>query len=129
MNISKLSPTIKVSSTLNRDAKSYGKKFLTDGSLETCWNSDKGTQQWISVELPEAHHINAICIMFQGGFAASKIEFVTSEGTTSFSGRDINLLQRFPLDVTTCAFKVVFSECTDFYGRITIYSFDIETCQ
>jgi hypothetical protein len=33
--------TTKVSSTLNRDTKQFGKKFLFDGLDETCWNSDQ----------------------------------------------------------------------------------------
>ena len=31
----------RVSTTLNRDNKMYGKKFMLDGSDETCWNSDQ----------------------------------------------------------------------------------------
>ena len=30
-----------MSSTLNRDTKQFGKKFLFDGREETCWNSDQ----------------------------------------------------------------------------------------
>ena len=33
--------TCRVSSTLNRDTKQFGKKFLFDGREETCWNSDQ----------------------------------------------------------------------------------------
>lgn len=32
---------IAVSSVLNSDSKEYGKKFLTDGNDDTCWNSDQ----------------------------------------------------------------------------------------
>ena len=32
---------IRVSSVLNRDVKQFGKKYLTDGNVETCWNSDQ----------------------------------------------------------------------------------------
>ena len=31
----------RVSSTLNRDTKQFGKKFLFDDKEETCWNSDQ----------------------------------------------------------------------------------------
>jgi hypothetical protein len=31
----------RVSSVLNKDTKSYGKQFLSDGKEETCWNSDQ----------------------------------------------------------------------------------------
>ena len=33
--------TCRVSSTLNRDTKQFGKKYLFDGRNETCWNSDQ----------------------------------------------------------------------------------------
>ena len=33
--------TCRVSSTLNRDTKQFGKKFLFDNREETCWNSDQ----------------------------------------------------------------------------------------
>ena len=33
--------TCRVSSTLNRDTKQFGKKYLFDGRSETCWNSDQ----------------------------------------------------------------------------------------
>ena len=33
--------TCRVSSTLNRDTKQFGKKYLFDGNNETCWNSDQ----------------------------------------------------------------------------------------
>ena len=61
---------IEVSSTLNRDTKQFGKKFLFDGREETCWNSDQvaiefvfsivncdlqGSPQWVSLEF---EHIN-----------------------------------------------------------------------
>ena len=31
----------KVSSTLNKDTRQFGKKYLFDGLEETCWNSDQ----------------------------------------------------------------------------------------
>ena len=33
--------TCRVSSTLNRDTKQFGKKFMFDNREETCWNSDQ----------------------------------------------------------------------------------------
>lgn len=38
---------VRVSSVLNKDTKTYGKKFLFDGADDTCWNSDEGNTQWI----------------------------------------------------------------------------------
>lgn len=44
MDLTAAPTTIRVSSTLNRDARQWGKKHLIDGSDETCWNSDQGKQ-------------------------------------------------------------------------------------
>ena len=74
--LSTTNPIIKVSSTLNRDVKNYGKKHLIDGSNETCWNSDNGKDQWISIQMDAQKHLKSFTITFQGGFAASKIEFL-----------------------------------------------------
>ncbi|KAH6928821.1 hypothetical protein HPB50_020118 [Hyalomma asiaticum] len=32
---------LEVSSVLNRDVSNFGKKHLTDGCRDTCWNSDQ----------------------------------------------------------------------------------------
>ena len=55
---------------LNRDVKQFGKKFMFDGDEETCWNSDQGSHQSITVELPSAASVDYLEIRFQGGFAA-----------------------------------------------------------
>ena len=72
---------IKVSSTLNRDTKQFGKKFLFDGREETCWNSDQvaiefvfwivncdlqGSPQWVSLEFEHPVTVSALCLQFQG---------------------------------------------------------------
>eukprot|EP00057_Strongylocentrotus_purpuratus_P017229 XP_011671703.1 PREDICTED: nuclear receptor 2C2-associated protein [Strongylocentrotus purpuratus] len=60
----------RVSSVLNRDVKQFGKKFLFDNNEETCWNSDQGTLQWVSIELQEPHQCSELHLQFQGGFAS-----------------------------------------------------------
>lgn len=54
---------------LNRDVKQYGKTFMFDGVEETCWNSDRGSPQSVTVELPTAANVGRLEIRFQGGFA------------------------------------------------------------
>ncbi|KAJ3893535.1 hypothetical protein GG344DRAFT_87126 [Lentinula edodes] len=60
---------IKVSSTLD---KSVGKKNLVDGSPETCWTSQQGLPQTITLILPSSIPRGVIpkllAITFQGGF-------------------------------------------------------------
>ena len=41
--------TAKVSTVLNKNVKEFGKKFLFDNREDTCWNSDQGTPQFISL--------------------------------------------------------------------------------
>lgn len=43
---------------------------MFDGDEETCWNSDQGSHQQVTVELPFDAHVSRIEIKFQGGFAA-----------------------------------------------------------
>ncbi|KAJ1980126.1 Nuclear receptor 2C2-associated protein [Dimargaris cristalligena] len=59
----------RVSSVLNKDNRSYGKKHLFDGNEETCWNSEQGSPQSIVVQFSKPVRLDEIRIMFQGGFA------------------------------------------------------------
>lgn len=121
---------IRVSSVLNRDTKQFGKKYLLDGEDDTCWNSDQGSPQWIAVDFDEPETVTEIKIRFQGGFAGRECwteSLDTSEKLLEFYPDDVNSLQSFTLDKpqTVKSIKVVFNNSTDFFGRITIYQFDI----
>ncbi|VDI16808.1 nuclear receptor 2C2-associated protein-like [Mytilus galloprovincialis] len=121
---------IRVSSVLNRDTKQFGKKYLVDEEDDTCWNSDQGSPQWIAVEFDEEELITEIRIKFQGGFAGRECwaeRLDTSEKIIEFYPDDVNSLQSFKLDKPhhVKKIKVIFNNSTDFFGRITIYQFDI----
>ncbi|KAM6236178.1 nuclear receptor 2C2-associated protein isoform 1-T1 [Porphyrio hochstetteri] len=60
----------RVSSVLNRDAKQFGKKHMFDASEETCWNSDQGTCQWVTLDFPRTVKVSELHIQFQGGFSS-----------------------------------------------------------
>ncbi|KAM4052403.1 nuclear receptor 2C2-associated protein isoform 2-T2 [Anomaloglossus baeobatrachus] len=60
----------RVSSVLQRDVKQFGKQYLLDRKEETCWNSDQGSSQWITLEFPHKVCISEIHIQFQGGFSS-----------------------------------------------------------
>ncbi|XP_056270944.1 nuclear receptor 2C2-associated protein [Pseudoliparis swirei] len=60
----------RVSSVLNRDVKQYGKKHMFDCNEETCWNSDQGECQWVSLEFPQPVKVSELKLLFQGGFSA-----------------------------------------------------------
>ncbi|KAJ3341986.1 Nuclear receptor 2C2-associated protein [Entophlyctis luteolus] len=131
---------IKVSSTLNKDTKSFGKHFLTDGSAETCWNSDQGQNQWISVALASPKRVASLSVgfMFQGGFSSNEVQVLATldadagsdwTSLTVLYPSDSNDHQLFPLviseDVSVQSLKFVFASSTDTYGRIVVYKFEI----
>ncbi|NWW83561.1 NR2CA protein, partial [Climacteris rufus] len=60
----------RVSSVLHRDAKQFGKQHLFDGNEDTCWNSDQGTSQWVSLEFPRPVRVSQLHLQFQGGFSS-----------------------------------------------------------
>ncbi len=128
--------SVKVSSVLNKNVKEYGKKFLTDGREDTCWNSDQGTPQYIVINFDNPVNIREVRIMFQGGFAGKQCHFELKEHsdseskTVDFHPEDINKLQSFPLvsdDQQCSSLKIVFNESTDFFGRVTIYQLQLMT--
>eukprot|EP00124_Ichthyophonus_hoferi_P004930 Ihof_evm4s616 gene=Ihof_evmTU4s616 len=74
---------VRVSSTLNRDVKQYGKKYLLDGKEDTCWNSDNGESQYIILKFPSAVKVKELQIMFQGGFVAKDCQLLGNIGENS----------------------------------------------
>ncbi|XP_046574207.1 nuclear receptor 2C2-associated protein-like [Haliotis rubra] len=124
---------IRVSSVLNRDIKQFGKKYLTDGEEDTCWNSDQGCPQWILVDFEHNVKVKDIQLQFQGGFAGKECwvetgkEAVHLTKTADFYPEDINSLQTFKLseEPVTKVMRIVFNSSTDFFGRITLYKLDI----
>lgn len=51
-----------VSSTLQRNTKEYGKKFMFDGCGDTCWNSDQGEAQHVAVKFGDRAHVRKLRI-------------------------------------------------------------------
>ena len=140
--------TCRVSSTLNRDTKTFGKKYLFDGNNETCWNSDQvnisvvndsrvvsdttlqGSPQWISLEFERPVPFSALSLQFQGGFCGKECE-VEIEGKMKildFYPEDVNKLQTFHLRERAEAvrkIRIIFNSSTDFYGRVTLYLLEL----
>ncbi|KAG5208473.1 hypothetical protein JEQ12_016038 [Ovis aries] len=92
----------RVSSVLNRNTRQFGKKHLFDQDEETCWNSDQGPSQWVTLEFPQCICVSQLQIQFQGGFSSRQ-------------GR----LEVPPAEVDRL--KVTFEDTTDFFGRVVIY--------
>ncbi|ORZ30097.1 galactose-binding domain-like protein, partial [Catenaria anguillulae PL171] len=128
----------RVSSVLNKDNANYGKQHLTDRSVETCWNSDQGSPQFIVVDFGRSVHVDAIHLTFQGGFVGSPCQVLAnagSDGTTTLAPfwtahpEDSNAAQVFevPQDLRgqrVSRIKLVFPSSSDFYGRVTVYNLD-----
>ncbi|NXR29089.1 NR2CA protein, partial [Cinclus mexicanus] len=115
----------RVSSVLNRDVKHFGKQHLFDGSEETCWNSDQGTSQWVTLDFPRPVKVSQLHIQFQGGFSS---RLCTLEGedcwgpASVYPHLDPAGLQRFQVEETVLdKLKITFGSSTDFFGRVVIY--------
>ncbi|NXT28735.1 NR2CA protein, partial [Syrrhaptes paradoxus] len=123
----------RVSSVLNRDVKQFGKKHMFDGSEETCWNSDQGTCQWVTLDFPRTVRVSQLHIQFQGGFSS---RLCTLEGCrtgeelvkiSELYPADSNAMQispspAFQVEETVLdKLKVTFGNSTDFFGRVVVY--------
>lgn len=118
----------RVSSVLNRNSRQFGKKHLFDQDEETCWNSDQGLSQWVSLEFPQCVQITQLQVQFQGGFSSrhSRLEGSRGRETLSqivdFYPEDTNALQTFSIPcVEVDRLKLTFENTTDFFGRVVIY--------
>ncbi len=126
----------RVSSVLGRNVKEFGKKHLFDGREDTCWNSDQGSPQWVQVTLNGTPaSVSGIRLTFQGGFAGKNCELLVSlsgkkedfEKCSDFYPEDNNKSQTFtlPKAVEGSAFRVVFRDSSDFFGRVTVYELEL----
>ncbi|EHB16735.1 Nuclear receptor 2C2-associated protein [Heterocephalus glaber] len=62
----------RVSSVLNRNTRQFGKKHLFDQDEETCWTSDQGPSQWVTLKFPQRVRVSQLQIQFQGGFSSHR---------------------------------------------------------
>lgn len=118
----------RVSSVLNRNSRQFGKKHLFDQNEETCWNSDQGPSQWVTLQFPQRVQVTQLQVQFQGGFSSrhSRLEGSQGEETLSkiaeFYPQDTNALQTFSIPaVEVDRLKLTFEDTTDFFGRVVIY--------
>eukprot|EP00111_Clytia_hemisphaerica_P008902 TCONS_00025993-protein len=120
-----------VSSILNRDTKQYGKKFLFDGEDDTCWNSDQGDSQHISLKFNSKITISRIEVQFQGGFSSKQIDLLDLANDqnilTSLYPEDVNNNQIFELEkpVSVTMLKLNLLKPTDMFGRMIVYNLNI----
>ncbi|XP_057896824.1 nuclear receptor 2C2-associated protein [Melospiza georgiana] len=122
----------RVSSVLNRDVKHFGKQHLFDGSEETCWNSDQGTSQWVTLHFPRPVKLSQLHIQFQGGFSS---RLCTLEGCrtgeelvkiSELYPQDSHAMQSFQVQETVLdELKITFGSSTDFFGRVVVYHLQV----
>ncbi|XP_010869882.2 nuclear receptor 2C2-associated protein [Esox lucius] len=123
----------RVSSVLNRDVKQFGKKYMFDSNEETCWNSDQGDSQWVTLEFPQPIRVSQLKVQFQGGFSGKTcrlegcLKDEDMDKIADFYPEDNSSLQSFPIQAapTLNCLKIVFENSADFFGRIIVYSLDI----
>ena len=125
----------RASSVLQRNVKQYGPMNalnMEDGS--SCWYSEGGddsSTQSYTVTFGRKVLPKEVRIQFQAGFSAEDCQVhIRSESGTwelvdELEASDTHELQTFPLDGSSSkvadAMKIVFGECTDFYGRVMVY--------
>lgn len=61
----------RATSTLHRNKAEFGPQHVLDGATETCWNSDQGTPQALTVTFVEASTPTHLTLTFQGGFVGT----------------------------------------------------------
>ncbi|XP_065604923.1 nuclear receptor 2C2-associated protein [Cyrtonyx montezumae] len=122
----------RVSSVLNRDVKQFGKKHMFDANEETCWNSDQGGHQWVTLDFPSTVRVSQLHIQFQGGFSSRRCTLEgcrTGEDLVKISDlypEDINAMQiSFVEETTLDQLKITFENSTDFFGRIVVYHLQV----
>ncbi|KFP03930.1 Nuclear receptor 2C2-associated protein, partial [Calypte anna] len=126
----------RVSSVLSRDVKQFGKQHMFDGSEETCWNSDQGTCQWVTLDFPRPVKVSQLHIQFQGGFSS---RLCTLEGCrageelvkrSTLYPQDVHAMQisfatspaGFQVEeMVLDKLKITFEDSMDFFGRIVVY--------
>jgi len=139
--------TARASSTLNRNSKLYGpNNALETTNASSCWNSDAAPSEGDSsisygVYFGRTVEVREIRIQFQGGFVGEEcivsggsrqgLNVTWNELDVPVDPEDSNHLQEFDLteaasEQRKCdAVKIDFESSTDFYGRVTIYRFEV----
>ena len=129
----------KVSSVLNRSSE-FASKHMFDGRLDTCWNSDQGSPQFILFDFGKNVITTDLKIMFQGGFAGvdgtvevgSALESLVTVANLDIT--DTNDMQSYSLQLKNenqdmmqngRYLRIAFPTSTDFYGRVTIYQLEV----
>jgi hypothetical protein len=114
-------------------------KALDLENLTTCWNSDgspsgKQSSQY-TLDFGRIVEPTELRIQFQAGFIGEELQVFWQDGSAWKSFVEVEVdddhdVQNFSLletnsGIQTRALKLVFDECTDFYGRVTVYQLQV----
>ena len=107
---------------------------MFDNVQDTCWNSDQGSPQSITLDFLQPAIVEKVDITFQGGFVGQECKVEIGDALdglnhvqTWYDIFDINDKQTLSLTSPTSAryLRLTFPSSTDFYGRVTIYSMEV----
>ncbi len=136
----------RASSVLQKNSKLYGPMNALDLDVSTsCWNSDgspngKQSSHYI-LDFGRLVEPQELRIQFQAGFISEQLQLFWQDESSWKSLVEVEVeddhdLQTFSLldvikmtSVQTRALKLVFDDCTDFYGRVTVYQLQIWGCE
>lgn len=133
-----------VSSVLDDNEARFGKQHLFDGQDDTCWNSDEGPSQSITLKLSTPVTLTRVEITFQGGFASRTVALSVCAGATgakevgnkaekgklvfraaaTFATQDSHSAQPLVLPLPAAhvtAVKLALTQSSDFFGRVIVY--------
>ncbi len=132
---------IKVTSILDNNSKEFGGNYIIDGSDDTCWCSSQGQSQSIIFEFKKKPtFISDIDILIQGGFSPKSIEIYYYNNDPKKIENDIKLLDTIEVkDINdhqvfnikkkipegVFCLKLYMNKFTDFFGRVTFYTINI----
>lgn len=118
---------------LQKNGKLYGALNALEEGDSNCWNSDAGDTQYFVIDFGGRNvTVHELRLQFQAGFSSEicriEVQTTTSDGSWQATEEELEPsdsleLQSLSLEepVTCQRMKVTFEDCTDFYGRITVY--------
>eukprot|EP00834_Sanchytrium_tribonematis_P000153 NODE_3_length_80033_cov_0.932970.p70 type:complete len:119 gc:universal NODE_3_length_80033_cov_0.932970:56339-55983(-) len=116
---------LKVSS-INPSSVFEADRFMVEE--ESCWYSDSGETQYITLHFEESRTISKVIIQYQGGFGALDVNLRTLDNSFTFQTEDSGIKQYLSLSnpIQTQKIKVTFSNLSDLYGRLILYNLNFE---
>ncbi|RLN93032.1 hypothetical protein BBJ28_00015259 [Nothophytophthora sp. Chile5] len=126
--------TCRASSVLDRNKRLYGAANVLSADATSCWTSAQGSPQQLQVHFRRLVAVDALRLMFQGGFVGQDVQLHAKRpGGSQWEPVDVdvdpedsNELQQFPCCVEQVeALALTFQRSSDFYGRVVVYQLDV----